>query len=74
MTYPVFDTSRIADAYDLPGGPVTCDTCGCRLQRAENGEEVWFHFAPLAGRDARGCLVDCADAAHNVRGRALVAA
>lgn len=74
MTYPVFDTSGIPDAYDLHGGPVTCTACGCRLQRAENGEEQWFHFAPLGGRDARGCKVDCAGAAHDSKGRALVIA
>jgi hypothetical protein len=74
MTYPVFDTSHIPDAYDLHGGPVTCSACGCRLQRAEGGREAWFHFAPLGGRDARGCRVVCADAAHDAHGRALTTA
>ena len=47
------------------GAPVTCAACGCRL--TENGD-AWFHFNPLAGRDARGCRVGCADAAHDVDG------
>lgn len=45
--------------------PVTCAACGCRL--AESGD-AWFHFNPLAGRDARGCRIDCADAAHDASG------
>lgn len=48
--------------------PVTCATCGCRL--AATGE-AWFHFNPLAGRDARGCRVACADAAHDVSGQPI---
>ena len=35
-------------------------SCGCRL--AATGE-AFVHFNPLGGRDARGCRVDCADAA-----------
>ena len=49
-------------------GPVTCAACGCRL--AQTGE-AWFHFNPLGGRDARGCRVACADAAHDSSGRAV---
>jgi hypothetical protein len=54
--------------------PVTCASCGCRLQGADNG--TWRHFNPLAGRDARGCLVACADLAHDQDGlaRSIVAA
>jgi hypothetical protein len=37
------------------------------------GSEAWFHFNPLSGRDARGCRVGCADAAHDVSGRAALA-
>jgi hypothetical protein len=33
--------------------------------------DAWFHFNPLAGRDARGCRVSCADAAHDTTGRAI---
>jgi hypothetical protein len=50
------------------GAPVTCAACGCRL--ASTGE-AWFHFNPLAGRDARGCRIACADAAHDAAGRAI---
>lgn len=51
---------------DGQGAPVTCAACGCRL--AASGE-AWFHFNPLGGRDARGCRVGCADAAHDTSGR-----
>lgn len=47
---------------------VTCASCGCRL--APSGE-AFFHFSPLGGRDARGCRVACADAAHDASGRAI---
>ena len=50
------------------GAPVTCAACGCRLAVAG---EAWFHFNPLGGRDARGCRVACADAAHDTSGRAI---
>lgn len=48
------------------GAPVTCSSCGCRLSQTG---EAWFHFNPIAGRDARGCRVACADAAHDRTGR-----
>jgi hypothetical protein len=48
------------------GAPVTCASCGCRLEATG---QAWFHFNPLAGRDARGCRVGCADAAHDATGR-----
>ena len=51
--------------------PVTCAACGCRLT-AEG--EAWFHFNPLGGRDARGCRIGCADAAHDASGRAIALA
>lgn len=51
---------------DGHGAPVTCAACGCRLTAAEEG---WFHFSPIAGRDARGCRIACADAAHDATGR-----
>lgn len=50
------------------GAPVTCASCGCRL--AATGQ-AWFHFNPLGGRDARGCRVACADAAHDARGNVI---
>jgi hypothetical protein len=48
--------------------PVTCAACGCRLSATG---DAWFHFNPLAGRDARGCRVSCADSAHDTTGRAI---
>ncbi|HEX7345195.1 MAG TPA: hypothetical protein VF253_00285 [Candidatus Limnocylindrales bacterium] len=53
---------------DGASAPVTCASCGCRL--AQTGE-AWFHFNPIGGRDARGCRVACADAAHDHSGRAV---
>jgi len=69
MTYPAFDTRGLAGSYTGSAGPVTCAACGCRLQRsADTG--AWFHFAPIGGRDARGCRIGCADAAHDAKGHA----
>ena len=51
--------------------PVTCTTCGCRLEEVAPGS--WFHFGRLGGRDARGCRIDCAEGEHDTRGVALVA-
>jgi hypothetical protein len=54
-----------------PSGPVTCRRCGCRLQEVEEGgQRVWYHFAPLGGRDARGCRVPCVTLPHDHTGRA----
>ena len=54
---------------------VTCDVCGCRLEAVGRGTDTaWFHFSPLAGRDARGCRVACAERAHDASGRAAVIA
>ena len=41
--------SAVRDGRDAP---VTCATCGCRLTA---GDDAFFHFNPLGGRDARGC-------------------
>jgi hypothetical protein len=71
LTYPAYDTTGIAGA-ELRSGPVTCTACGCRLQRST--ADTYRHFSPMAGRDARGCKVECADAPHDRTGRALVAA
>lgn len=50
-------------------GPVTCATCGCRLQLAGATEgDTYVHFGPLGGRDARGCRVACVDLAHDPSG------
>jgi hypothetical protein len=54
------------------GSPVTCVACGCRLEGGEDG--TWRHFNPLAGRDARGCLVLCADLVHGSDGTAVAVA
>ena len=69
MTYPAFDTNGISGATEARNGPVTCATCGCRLEASADGRDAWFHFAPMGGRDARGCRVACADSAHDASGR-----
>ncbi len=71
MTYPVYDTSHIPDPLDVRGGPVTCASCGCRLEGSDDGLEVWRHFGAMGGRDARGCRVDCVGKPHNSRGQVL---
>ncbi len=53
---------------DGQGAPVTCAACGCRLTAAG---DAFVHFNPLAGRDARGCRIPCADAAHDASGRPI---
>lgn len=68
MTYPAFE-SQSPESHN---GPVVCSACGCRLQHSSDSA-AWFHFAPMAGRDARGCRVECADAAHDASGRASAA-
>jgi len=71
MTYPAFDTSNLTDAVESHPGLVTCSSCGCRLDATvDDGALSWYHFSPMAGRDARGCLVACADAAHDGHGQA----
>jgi len=55
--------------------PVTCGTCGCRLEAVgPESDPMWFHFGRLGGRDARGHVVLCVDAAHDVEGHTAVAA
>lgn len=51
---------------DGQGAPVTCAACGCRLT---GSADAWFHFSPMGGRDARGCRIACADAAHDPSGQ-----
>jgi hypothetical protein len=65
------DLRSTAAVRDGHNAPVTCAACGCRLQASG---DAYFHFNPLAGRDARGCRVDCADAAHDAAGRAIAVA
>lgn len=42
--------------------PVTCVVCGCRLEPHADG--TWWHFAGRDSRDARGCIVSCAEQPH----------
>jgi len=63
------ELQQILAVRDGRAAPVTCESCGCRLVVAG---EVGFHFSPLGGRDARGCRVSCADAAHDLSGRPLL--
>jgi hypothetical protein len=65
------ETHRTSAVRDGRDGPVTCAACGCRL--ATKGD-AYFHFSPIGGRDARGCRIDCADAAHDATGRAIALA
>jgi len=46
--------------------PVTCVACGCRLERRDDG--TWWHFAGRGTRDARGCIVECAQWPHDAPG------
>jgi hypothetical protein len=64
---------RLAGANRLESGTVVCDACGCRLTTRESvddsgfgGNRTWWHFAGSAGRDARGCTVNCVEMAHRV--------
>lgn len=59
---PKLSASAVRDGRDAP---VTCAACGCRL---ESTGEAFYHFNPISGRDARGCRIACADAAHDVAG------
>jgi len=62
------DTQIVMAVRDGHGAPVTCAACGCRLSQTG---EAFFHFNPLGGRDARGCRVQCASAAHDSQGRPI---
>ena len=74
MIHPTAPLGPSSAVRDGRSAPVTCASCGCRLQPVGHaGAEAWFHFTPLAGRDARGCRIDCADAAHDADGRAALA-
>jgi hypothetical protein len=46
--------------------PVTCVSCGCRLERHD--DDSWWHFAGRGNRDARGCIVECAERPHYAPG------
>jgi hypothetical protein len=62
------DTQTVMAVRDGHGAPITCAACGCRLSQTG---EAFFHFNPLGGRDARGCRVQCASAAHDSQGRPI---
>jgi hypothetical protein len=71
MIHPSDPELRTIAVRDGQSAPVTCANCGCRLARDEGG---FVHFNPLAGRDARGCLVACVDAVHDATGRPILVA
>ncbi len=71
MIHPSDPEIRPTAVRDGRDGPVTCAACGCRLEATN---EAFFHFNPLAGRDARGCRIACADAAHDANGRPIAVA
>ena len=51
----------------LASGTVVCTACGCRLTTRDTilgAGGSWWHFTGRSGRDARGCTVDCVEAAH----------
>ena len=46
--------------------PITCVACGCRLEQRADG--TWWHYAGRGDRDARGCVVACAEQPHYAPG------
>jgi hypothetical protein len=68
MIQPSDPGFRVIAVRDGHQGPVTCAACGCRLAAVDDG---YVHFNPIGGRDARGDLVDCADAVHDATGRPI---
>jgi hypothetical protein len=71
VIHPSDPELRQISVRDGQRGPVTCAACGCRL--APVGD-AFVHFNPIAGRDARGCRIDCADAVHDAMGRPIAIA
>ena len=64
---------QVAVAARLETGTIVCEACGCRLTTRDSvddsgfgGARTWWHFAGHAGRDARGCTVDCVEMAHRL--------
>jgi hypothetical protein len=71
---PNSNTSGTRAVRDGQSAPVTCATCGCRLEHVGASEPAaWFHFGRFAGRDARGCRVACVDLAHDALGATATA-
>ncbi len=71
MIHPSDPEIRPTAVRDGQRAPVTCAACGCRLS---SSGDTFFHFNPLGGRDARGCRIPCADAAHDAVGRPIAVA
>jgi hypothetical protein len=69
MIHPTDNHTAVLAVRDGQGAPVTCATCGCRLERVDG---TFMHFGRLGGRDARGCRIDCAESPHDALGRAVV--
>ncbi len=67
-------SAAFSRTHDSPEGPVTCATCGCRLEAASGADDgAWRHFASLsAGQDARGCRPHCVDALHDSDGLVML--
>jgi hypothetical protein len=63
------DFDRASAVHPFGGGPVTCASCGCRLQPAASSDVAFVHFGSLGGRDARGCRVACVELTHDDSGR-----
>jgi hypothetical protein len=65
------DPDRVAVRVVRDGqmAPVTCGACGCRLDHSAPG--TWYHFGRFAGRDARGCRVECVDLGHDAAGQPM---
>jgi hypothetical protein len=57
-------------------GPVTCASCGCRLDGLSGAlDGTYRHYASMIpGQDARGCKPACVDALHDHAGLPIVEA
>lgn len=72
-TYSRGPGSLAATATRIGPDTVVCATCGCRLTTRDSADDAgyagarsFYHYAGATGRDARGCALACADAAHQV--------
>ena len=71
MIHPSDSELRSTAVRDGRLAPVTCEACGCRLAAVG---DAFVHFQGFAGRDARGCRIDCAEATHDAAGRPVALA